>query len=326
MPRRDGPQFAAANFSGRLAGGRVMVALLVPILLVTSVALVRASGLTSRPRVALPGAAANMTPAELVVAAADAFELATATGGAGYTFEISQTGTLVAKPGGPLIEGPDPDDPGSTVETTSQVVGTYLERGTETPAGFHAEIRRGPTDPRAPPDWDGASLELAALVRDERTYRNDGAGWYVTDHPPGLGLDPATAALLPTMLRGLDDLQDAAGPQPEPSTSPEPGATADPFAGVAAARRLTGVTTVADMPGIIAVDLAPATELRGPAELAFDDAGRLVGLRVVARNTHLDRHDMLIDTVITFAYPGAAPALPDAQPVWTPPSPPADGE
>jgi hypothetical protein len=188
-------------------------------------------------------------------------------------------------------------------------------------------VRRGPADPTAKPDWDGQPLELAALVRDGTTYRDDGEGWYPTDRPPGIGLDPATAALLPTMLRGLTGVADAAERQPAPSDPPEPGrAVADPFAELAPARRLAGDTTVAELPGIIAVDLASATELREPAELAFDEGGRLVGLRVLARNTHLDRYDLLVETVITFGYPGQAPELPRPEPAWTPPAAPAPGE
>lgn len=315
---------AATAFHERLQPGRVLVVALIPILLLASVAFVRASGITSRPRLVLAGAVANLTPAELAATAADALDLATAAGGPGYTFEIVQHGTVVAKADGPPIEVQDPADPAKSVTVDSHVVGTYLERGTVTPVGFHAEIRRGPEDPAAAPDWQKESMELAALVSGGKTFRNDGQGWYETTRPPGIGLDPTTAALLPTMLRGLDRLADTTGPVPQPSAPPEPGrAVPDPFADMVPARRLGGDAAVADIPGIIAVDLADATEMREPAELAFDDTGRLVGLRILARNTHLDRHDLLVETVITFGYPDTAPELPKPEPVWVAP---ADGK
>jgi hypothetical protein len=315
---RPGPA-DAVSFEARLRSSRVAVFILIPVLLITSVTLLRASGITTRPVLALTGAARDLSPGELASAAADAFELATVVGGTGYTFEVVQHGTMVQKEGGPSLEAPDPSDPAETVESSTQPVGTYLERGVVTPDGFHAEIRKGPDDPRAPPDWESAKTELAALVRDGRTYRNDGSGWYVTDRPPGLGLDPTTASLLPTLLRGLSQPADAEQPPPDASAPPEPGrAVPDPFADLAPARRLDGGTKVDDIPGIIAVDLADATELRGPAELAFDDAGRLVGLRVLARNTHLETYDLLIETVITFAYPISTPELPKPEPVWSP--------
>jgi hypothetical protein len=319
---------ADASFSGRLGAGRLLVTILIPVLMLASITFVRASGITSPSRTVLAAAVGSLTPREIREAAADALEKAVATGGAGYTFEIVQHATIAAKPGGPLIEIPDPLDRHKSLgEAATYALGTYLERGVVTPAGFHSEIRRGPDDPRATAAWDGAPTELAALVRADVTYRNDGQGWYKTTRPPGIGLDPATAALLPTLLRQLADVTDTTDKAPAPAASLEPGrALADPFADLAPARRLDGKTKVADIPGIIAVDLAGATELRGPAELAFDADGRLIGMRVLARNTHLDNHDLLIETVITFGYPATAPDLPKAEPTWVAPPAPAEGE
>ena len=50
---------------------------------------------------------------------------------------------------------------------------------------------------------------LAALVVEGVTYRNDGSGWYETSQPPGIGLDPASARLLPGMLRNVEGAADA---------------------------------------------------------------------------------------------------------------------
>lgn len=304
-----------ARYEGRLPGSRTLVLLLVPILLLASVALTRASGLTTRPAAVLaPGAAATMAPEALTASAADLLEQATRKGGTGVTFAVVQRSRIEARPDGEPLELPDATDPTKHVVVEAIPAGTYLERGVVTPAGYFAEISRGPDDEKVALDWEGSQTELAALVRDGRTYRDDGSGWYETAHPPGLGLDPATAALLPTLLRALADPADAA----------EPAREDDPFAEQAPTRRLAGATRVADIPGIIAVDLAGSTELRGPAELAFDELGRLVGLRIVARNTNLEAYDLLVDTVITFGYPDAVPDLPRPEPAYVAPATPAD--
>ena len=298
-----------AAYTVRFGSARIVVLVLVPVLLLAAVALARTSGLTTRPTSLLaPAAALTMTAAELQATAAEAIERAVAAGGAGITFDIVQRSTLHARPGGEPLEMPDPADPQRTIAVDAVAASTYLERGALTPDGFHSEIRRGPDDPLRTPDWDGTPMELAALVRDGKTYRNDGTGWYPTDRPPGIGLDPASAALLPTFLRGLVEPREA-----------RPGD--DPFADSAPARRLAGATSVTHLPGIIAVDLAIATEIDDPADLAFDDAGRLLGLRVVARNTHLETYDLLVETVIRFAYPERAPPLPVPDPVHVGPAP-----
>lgn len=310
-------------FSSRLPGGRILAVALVPVLLLAAVALVRASGLPTRSMFVLTGGAESRTPAELQSLAADTLEQAIASDGTGYIFEIVQHATLVARADGAPLEVPDPADPQKLIAVPSVALGSYLERGLVSPVGFYAEIRRGADDPAAPADWDNVPMELAALVRDGKTYRNDGAGWYPTDRPPGLGLDPASAALLPTMLRGLAEAAEAT----EPVDSSEPGRVeGDPFAALTPDQRLQGASKVADLPGIIAVDLAEATAITKPAELAFDDRGRLIGLRVTARNTHVEDYDLLVDTIITFAYPDAPPSLPAARPTWVPPTPAPDGE
>ena len=314
-----------ARFTGRLPGRHRVLLLALPLVLLAAILLARPMALARPTLLGLTAGAGEATPEQLTRVAADVLDDAV-TAGTGFTFEIVQHSTIVARPGGSLVEIPDPIDRTKTLgEAATYALGTYLERGFVTGAGFFAEIRRGPDDPTAAPEWDTQPLELAALVREGVTYRTDGRGWYATSSPPGIGLDPATAALLPTMLRGLAEATDATAP--DPGRALDPGrAVADPFAGLDPARRLDGEAKVADIPGIIAVDLADATELRGPAELAFDEAGRLVGLRILARNTHLDVHDLLVETIITVAYPATAPELPTAEPRWTPPAPAAGGE
>jgi hypothetical protein len=246
------------------------------------------------------------SPVELTANAADKLAATTAKDGRGYTFEIVQRSTMVQRPGGPPIEV-DPKDTRQGPEFAQRYpLATYLESGFVTPDGFFAEIRRGPDDPSVAPDFKEASVELSALVRDGATWRNDGAGWYGTDDPPGIGLDPATAALLPTLLREATGAKEA---QPTDGVS---------------ARTLDATTKVADVPGIIAVDLAAATEISEPASLAFDDAGRLVSLTISARNTNMTRFDLIVETVITLAYPPDPPALPDPLPAYVAPTPDAD--
>jgi hypothetical protein len=85
-----------------------------------------------------------------------------------------------------------------------------------------------------------------------------------------------------------------------------------------------GGTRVEDLPGIIAVDLAGSTELVGPVELGFDERGRLVLLRVLARNTNLTTHDLMVETEIAFAYPDRLPHLPEPEPAYVPATPAPD--
>ena len=79
---------------------------------------------------------------------------------------------------------------------------------------------------------------------------------------PGIGLDPVSVALLPSCC--------ATPPAPRTQAPGSDLAARPELAGLALAtsdpaRTLEADTTVADAPGIIAVDLAAATELRGPA-------------------------------------------------------------
>jgi hypothetical protein len=73
------------------------------------------------------------------------------------------------------------------------------------------------------------------------------------------------------------------------------------------------------VPGVVAPDLADFTELLAPVELRFDDGGRLIGLTILARNTHLDVHDLVVETVITLRYPAAPAELPVPEPRYVEP-------
>jgi hypothetical protein len=250
-----------------------------------------------------PGAG-PLTPSKLKSAAASLVETATAPGGGGLTFEVVQRSTMVAKPDGPKIEIPDPNDRHKSLgfaDTYEQ--GTLIERGAVTPDGFWMEMREGPTGDAAP-DWN-APYAYGALVRDGTTYRNDGEGWYETDDPPGIGLDPKTASLLPSLLR------DSKSPVDKGSE----------LVGDISTRKIQAEGVLADMPGIVSVDGASFTEISRPVDFAFDDAGRLVKLHVLARNMNMTDFDLLVDTVITFAYPAVAEPLPPPEPRYTQTSP-----
>lgn len=311
LPRPDHGQAARAQ---RLM--RRVIAGATPVVLITAVTLAgprlaRAfdPAPVSVPVESVTGGAPSAEPATLTSAAADLLEQATAKDGAGYRFEIVQRSTLVAKDGGPRIEIPDPDDATKTLgESDRYEVGSLVETGFVTPAGFSMEMRAGPAAGAEMVDLKGGDLLFRALVRDGKTYRDDGKGWYPTDVPPGIGLDPATAALLPDLLRHAAKAGDA----DLAATEGDLGKATD-----TATRAITAETTVNDIPGVIAVDGAEFTEITGPVGMTFDAAGRLVGLLVTARNTAVEAHDFVVVTEITLSYDDIPQVLPLPEPLWT---------
>ena len=299
-----------ARFQARLRPARAWLWLALPVVLLLAIAYLRVETQPLRPTwVSLTGAAANLTPDELKGAAADILERTTRNGGSGYTFEIVQRSSINARPGGPLVDIPDPNDRHKSLgKTASYDLATYIERGSAAPTGFWLEVRDGPTKDGAP-DFEGATYELGTIVRDGITYRNEGKGWYETDRPAGIGLDPATASLLPTMLRAATGAKDGDVKPGDPEGS----------------RPLIFASKAADIPGIVAVDAETFTELVGPLDATFDSDGRLIGLHVIARNTRLDGFDLLVDTTISFAYPSGPPEIPVPDPLFDPDSIPAEG-
>lgn len=285
----------------RRPGGRRVIAGLLPVFAITALTLA-GPGLARAfdpapvtvPVESVIGGAPNAAPAAIASAAADLLEQATAEGGTGYRFEIAQRSTLVALAGGPLIPVPDPDDRTKTIGRAERYdVGSLVETGFATPAGFSMEMRTGPAEAGAAVDLTGGELLFRTLVRDGKTFRDDGKGWYPTDQPPGVGLDPVTADLLPSLLRNAGEPEDIAL------------ATAEGDLGRAdedATRAIAATGRVADIPGVIAVDGADFTELTKPVAMTFDDAGRLVGLLVTARNTTVDAYDLVVVTEITLHY------------------------
>jgi hypothetical protein len=243
------------------------------------------------------------SPPEKLAVAADAIEAATGETGSGYRFEIVQTQTLFARPGGPKIDIPDPNDRRASLGLVDEyLVTTYVERGIVTRAGFWSEIREAGPEPEL--SFASGTRVFGALVRDGKSWRDDGDGWYESDRLPGIGLDPATAAKLPDLLRN------ATGPTAA-GTGTDAGRAIERFSA-------TGRTI--DIPGVIAADGLAFTELREPVEISLDNAGRPAVLWIVARNTNTTTYDLIVETTIRFLYSEVG-SLPLPEPGYAPPTP-----
>jgi hypothetical protein len=275
--------------------GFVMVSIGIALAIAITAIVVR-SGLTTARSVPV-GAQTPLSAPLAMTSAATLLETAVAKDGPGYTFEILQRSTMHAKAGGPQIEIPDPTDPHkSDGFADTYELGALIERGAVTSDGFTMEMRTGPAVGR-PVDWT-APYQFGVTTVGGKVFRNDGAGWYPTDDPPGIGLDPKTAARLPSLLRDASGVANAGFS----------------VVGDVQLPTITGSAKVADIPGIVAVDGASFTQLVAPVEFTFDAQGRLAQLHSLARNANLTDYDLLVDTVITFSYPAAATPLPDASP------------
>jgi hypothetical protein len=243
----------------------------------------------------------TLTADQLKEAAADELEVATGPLGSGYAFDIVQTSTMKAKPGGPLIPIPNPENGREIIgEADEYPYYTLLERGVQRPEGFWSELRSWPVS-AGEPDFDKAELRRSALVRDKVGWRNDREGWYQSDVLPGVGLDPATASLLPTLLRDSEGAIKRDDLAIDGATLLRVDATADK----------------GDIPGLVAADGEPYTKLTAPVEFGFDALGRLVRIHAVALNTNLEEFDLVVDTVISIRYDGVGD-LPQPAPTWVP--------
>jgi len=272
------------------------------------VALVALAGVTLAARLpAAPLAPAAIDARAALAAAADAFARDAARGGSGIVVEVVAVSTLLARPDGPRIEIPDPNDPTRVAALADRYdVGASAALGAIAGDDFFLQLYAGTIDPAAPLDPAALIPTLASLVRDGVVWRNDGEGWYETDLGPGIGLDPRTVALLPALLR------EAGAPV---SVARDP-ATA-PAAAIAATARIE------QAPGLMAVDAAPFTELNEPITFELDDAGRLVALRAVMRNTLVEQFDLRVETIIRFRY-DVPVAIPSPVPLAPPVAPPVE--
>lgn len=223
----------------------------------------------------------------------------------GFDFTVVSRSTLYAKTNGPKIQVPDPNDPYTVAGVAdSYYLGASAARGTVSGSDYAIQMYGGATDAASAVDINALEPTLAGLVSGGKSWRNDGRGWYRTDQVPGIGLDPRTVALLPTLLKHA-------------SGATSLGATALngaqlPTVGAAGA--------VADAPGLMAPDAASFTAFAQPLSFAFDVQGRLAQLTVTMRNTRVTAFDLLVVTTITFDYghvsaiPSPAPTLPPATP------------
>jgi len=280
----------------RLLGGLgEALALLIGAALLLSVTAVARAGLTA-PRPALTFGAGATSLASAQASAADTLAAALAEGGSGITFEVVQRSTITVRPDGPKIAVPDPVDPHTTIaQADAYFLNALTERGVASADGFYAELRAGPA-PGEAPDW-AAEVRLQALARDGMVYRNDGGGWYQTDSPPGIGIDPASVALLPELVRDATGAKDAGLNDLDASL-----------------RDVTATGSLDDAPGVVAADGKAFTELTGPATFSLDPDGRVVAIHLTARNTNLEAFDLVVETDIAISY-GMTDALPDAAPV-----------
>jgi hypothetical protein len=228
-----------------------LLLLLVPLLLVALVAGARIL-LWSGPASAL--AAEGAAAADRLADAADEMDRALAPDGSGFRFTVVSRSTVYARPDGPRIEIPDPDEPTQVLRLADAwYVGASTAEGIVRGADFFLQMRDGPSEPDGEIDLAAMEPTLAALVRGGTTWRNDGRGWYPTDIPPGIGLDPLTVALLPDLLRGATDARSA-----------EPLVVEGTTRAAVSAR-----STVEAAPGLMAIDAAPFTELTEPLVFAF---------------------------------------------------------
>lgn len=246
-----------------------------------------------------PAAGAGQDTAQTLHGAADSFEAALSPGGSGISFDVIQTNTLYAKPDGPQIELRDPADPKTVTAVVDQSqISTIFSRGGITADAFWMEMR-GTQDVNA--TFDGAQFFARVLARDGLVWRDDGVGWYATEASPGVGMDPATARLLPNLLRNLIDAKTTDALQLDGKALPG----------------ISGTSTPTDFPGVIAADGAGLTEKSFQVNCWFDDQGRLVRLEAHARNLEQTTYDLVADTVVTFAY-GSPGDPPDPTPTMAP--------
>jgi hypothetical protein len=223
---------------------------------------------------------------DLKAAAASQLEAAVGPLGTGYAFEIVQTSTITARPGGPQVEIPDPANGRQVIGTAdSYPYYTLLEQGIVKPTGFWSEIRSWPVN-GGTPNFEKGELRRSALVVDGAAWRNDRDGWYKADVLPGIGLDPESAGLLPRLLRQSDGAVKRA----------------DLDLGGSSLLRVDATGHKDDFPGVVAADGVEYTKLVAPIEFGFDELGRLLRIHAVALNTNLDKYDLVVDTVITIRY------------------------
>jgi hypothetical protein len=235
--------------------------------------------------------------------AAQALESATASGGPGYRFDVVQRQVEYPKAGGsdlPIVDAASPQIIQKRVDHL--YVNSVLARGRVGPGVVWMEMRFGP-DETTTPDYVVAPTMFGVIAKDGGLWRNDGLGWYATTVSPGVGMDPTTASLLPTLLRTIATVTDEG---------------ADVIAGQAA-HRYRGQVDVSVFPGVVASDGAAFTESPIGVDVWLDGSNRLIALEGRARNLNESTLDLKIVTRILITYQAAGSA-PDPLPSAPPPS------
>ena len=256
------------------------------------------ASLTSRPALTFGAGASSVPVAQ--ASSASVLAKALAPGGSGITFQVVQTSEVHARAGGSLIPVLDPRDPSKAASYADSVPSvSMVESGIATPDGFYAELMDGPS-PGASPDWAGKP-RYRALATGGKVYRDDGSGWYATDSPPGIGLDPASVRRLAGLVGNAASPADAGVDPANPSL-----------------RLVAASASSADAPGLVASDGAAFTRLSGRATFALDPDGRVVRIHQIALNTNMTEFDLVVTTDIYISYgagalPAASPALARAQ-------------
>jgi hypothetical protein len=258
-----------------------------PVPLVASVGILAAAALA----LVASTMGARAYPAPLL-AAADALAAATSPTGQGYRFDVTQRQVVYARPGGSLIPVADPANPQSVLRRVDhEYVNTVLARGSVANAAFWMEMRFGPDETTAP-DYDAAPTMFQVIAKNGGLWRNDGQGWFTATVSPGVGMDPATAALLPQLLRSITGVVD----QGRETVDGE------------SLRRYAGVVDVTSFPGVVAADGAAFTENPIAVRVWIDASDRLVRLEGKARNLHEQTFDLKVVTTIGLLYQPAGTA------------------
>jgi hypothetical protein len=202
----------------------------------------------------------------------------------GYAFTVDQT-TFIARAG---------QDTSVSANLTFGV--RFLSQGIVSPSGFWQVMHQiGQNDPTTISDQ--SSFSGASLVGPKGQWRDDGNGWVAdTDTPPGLGMDPTSAARLPDLLAGLINVA--------------------PLASANGLTSFHGLGAPIDYPGVVASDGLSFTKAPLDVIVRLDAQSRLAELDVVAQNLNALPDQMIIDTKVTFDY-GASLILPAPSPMAT---------
>ena len=254
------------------------------------------------------GGAGGAPAAVSLASASSLLAAAIAPGGPGFGFFAVQRTTEYARAGGPTIDVVDPADDRKVIGQTDHLfINAMMSQGVVLPDGFFMDMHLGSEKTLAPADFAAAPAIFSVLARDGATWRNDGAGWYATTELPGMGIDLATARLLPRALGRLGSLAPAG---------------MDSVNGVPATA-YTGTVAVADYPGAVAADGASFTDPAIAVTVWVDAKDRLLQLWIRARNRNQPTYDLMSETTITFDdAPAAALPLPAPTMAPEPPLPP----